>query len=363
VNITFVLPAYNAGPMGGYKVVYEYANHLVHTGHEVTIVYPRQLRRFASKRPQLTLRKIGRYLALYTGTLKKPEINWYALDSNIKLLKVPDLDPRYVPDADAVFATHWKTSVYVNEYPNEKGVKFYLVMDFPPWMGNKSELEQTWLMPVKKVAISSWLAELVLQAGALKEDTMVIPIAVDHDRFRVINNVLERPQRVIMLYSTQPYKRSQLGLSALLRCKETVPNLEVSLFGPIQRRPTELPSWIDYHGGVSEGQLIGLYNAAAICLCSSAAEGFALPPAEAMACGCAVVTTDCGGNRDYAQNEETALVSDPDDFGALVNNVLRLLSDEELRVRIALAGKNRMMDFTWEKSGRQLVEFISSFLS
>jgi glycosyltransferase involved in cell wall biosynthesis len=56
-----------------------------------------------------------------------------------------------------------------------------------------------------------------------------------------------------------------------------------------------------------------------------------------MACGCAVATTDCGGNREYARNEETALVSDPDDLASLENNVLRLLSDEELRVRIALA--------------------------
>ncbi|MGZ4928656.1 MAG: glycosyltransferase family 4 protein [Halobacteriota archaeon] len=362
MKITFVLPGYSNQPTGGFKVVYEYANHLVRMGYEVTIVFPWRLRRFPSKRPQLTPRKISR-LAWSASTLKKPKINWYSLDNKIKLAKVPDLDAHYIPDADAVFATHWTTSIYVNDYPNEKGVKFYLVMDFPPWMGDKSELEQTWRMPLKKVAISSWLAELILEAGALRVDTKVVPIAVDHDCFRVINNVLERPQKVIMLYSTLPYKRSQLGLSALLRCKDIVPDLQVSLFGPIPRRPKELPGWVDYHGRVSEGQLNGLYNSAAICLCSSAAEGFALPPAEAMACGCAVVTTDCGGNRDYAQNEETALVSDPDDFVSLVNNVLRLLSDEELRVRITLAGRDRIMDFTWQKSVRQLVEFISSNLS
>jgi glycosyltransferase involved in cell wall biosynthesis len=45
--------------------------------------------------------------------------------------------------------------------------------------------------------------------------------------------------------------------------------------------------------------------------------------------------TDCGGNRDYAEHEKTTLVSNPDDLESLVNNVLRLLSDEELRVKIA----------------------------
>jgi glycosyltransferase involved in cell wall biosynthesis len=77
-----------------------------------------------------------------------------------------------------------------------------------------------------------------------------------------------------------------------------------------------------------------------------------------MACGCAVVTTDCGGNREYAVHEKTALVSDPDDFVSLVSNTLRLLSDEEFRIKIAFAGRERIMDFTWEKSSQQLIEFI-----
>jgi glycosyltransferase involved in cell wall biosynthesis len=68
-----------------------------------------------------------------------------------------------------------------------------------------------------------------------------------------------------------------------------------------------------------------------------------------MACGCAVATTDCRGNREYAKDGETALVSDPDDFGSLVGNTLRLLSDGELRMRIAFSGRERITQFTWEK--------------
>jgi glycosyltransferase involved in cell wall biosynthesis len=159
-------------------------------------------------------------------------------------------------------------------------------------------------LPLRKIAISSWLAELVTQAGVPKKDVQAIPIAVDHNRFRVINSIRERAKRVVMLYSSITYKRSQLGLSVLLKCKDAVPNLEVNLFGPLEQRPATPPSWSEYYGSVSESELIKLYNAASIYLCSSAAEGFALPPAEAMACGCAVATTDCGGNRDYAEHEK-----------------------------------------------------------
>jgi glycosyltransferase involved in cell wall biosynthesis len=236
-------------------------------------------------------------------------------------------------------------------------------MDFPPWFADKSELEHTWRLPLKKVAISSWLAELITQAGVPKEDTKAIPLAVDLDSFHLISDVRKRPKRIIMLYnSSVAYKRSRMGLSALLECKEAVPNLEVTLFGPVRKRPAEIPSWIKYYGNITEQQLVELYNTASIYLCSSAAEGFALPPAEAMACGCAVVTTDCGGNREYAAHEKTALVSDPDDFSSLVRNALRLLCDEELRIRIALAGRERISHFTWERSTQQLIQFINDNL-
>jgi len=53
------------------------------------------------------------------------------------------------------------------------------------------------------------------------------------------------------------------------------------------------------------------------------------------------------------------LVSDPDDFESLVDNVLRLLSDEELSVTLALAGRDRIAEFTWEKSTRRLIEVLN----
>ncbi|MGZ4864799.1 MAG: glycosyltransferase family 4 protein [Halobacteriota archaeon] len=360
MKITFVLPSFQNQPSGGFKVVYEYANHLVLYGHTVTIVYlwmpqmpssrrfqPKFLSQLSRQRKQLVYRGGG------------PKVSWYGLRRDVKLVKATDLEARRIPEADAIFATAWQTASTVYGCPSEKGSKFYLVMDFAPWLGDKDEIEQTWRLPLKKICISGWLAELAVHAGAPKKDVEAIPIAVDHDRFRLTNIVRRRPKKVAMLYSSKAYKRSQMGISVLSKCKDAVPSLEACLFGPLAQRPAAPPSWSEYYGSISESELVNLYNEASIYLCSSAAEGFALPPAEAMACGCAVVTTDCGGNRDYAVPEKTALVSDPDDFLSLVNNVLRLLSDEELRVKIANAGRDRIAEFTWEKSTRSVIEFIN----
>jgi glycosyltransferase involved in cell wall biosynthesis len=358
VKIAFVLSSYYSVPSGGYKVVYEYANHLAREGNEVTVIYLRRLGRSSLFRSFLTLFWMLLHPAVLADEIKKPEVSWYSLHSSVKSVRVTDLEARQVPDADAIFATRWTTASLVRECPHDKGAKFYLVQDFPPWTGDKHELEQTWRLPLKKVVISNWLAELVTQAGVPKEDIVVIHDAIDHEHFRILNSIRGRAKRVVMLYSQHAFKRSDLGLAALLKCKNAVPNLQASLFGPARKRPAELPSWIEYHGNVSESDLIKLYNSASIYLCSSAAESFALPPAEAMACGCAVATTDCGGNREYAEHEKTALVSDPDDCASLVNNVLRLLSDEDLRVKIALAGRDRISGFTWEESTQRLIAFV-----
>ena len=360
MKITFVLPSYQNHPSGGFKVVYEYANHLVLNGHTVTIVYLCTPQMPSSRRFQLKLfSQLNRHRKQLVYRGGRPKVSWYGLHRDVKLVKATNLEARHIPDADAIFATAWQTASSVNECPSEKGSKFYLVMDFAPWLGDKDEIEQTWRLPLKKVCISSWLAELVIQAGTPKEEVEAIPIAVDHNRFQLTNGIRGRAKKVAMLYSSKTYKRSQMGLSVLSKCKDSVPSLEASLFGPRAQQPTAPPSWSEYYGSINESDLVTLYNEASIYLCSSVAEGFALPPAEAMACGCAVATTDCGGNHDYAVHEKTALVSDPDDFTSLANNVLRLLSDEELRVNIANAGRDRIAEFTWEKSARRLSESVN----
>ena len=82
-----------------------------------------------------------------------------------------------------------------------------------------------------------------------------------------------------------------------------------------------------------------------------------------MACGCAVVSTDCGGNREYAFGNVNALLSPPGDSKALAHNIRLLLSDDELRVRIAKRGHEMIQSFTWERSAARLEDFVVSTIS
>ncbi len=363
MRITFVLPGYSWRPFGGFRVVYEYANRLVAKGHEVAIVHPRHLGHVASPPAGSLYARLRREAEKLCNLAFRPSVRWQPVDGRVRMLYVSDLDASKVPDGDAVFATAWRTAECVAEYPAAKGRKFYLVMDFEPWLGPRNRLEATWRQPFQKVTISRWLYEQVCSAEGGPGNTVNIPIGIDHQRFRLTADIGPRPKRCAMFYGYAGYKAPEDGISALEFAKQRHPDLGVVFFGQAVLKPRNIPSWASYRRNVAERSLIAIYNSASIFVCSSLAEGFALPPAEAMACGCAVVSTDCGGNREYAEHGVTALLSPPRDPEPLAKNLLRLLEDQDLRIRLAWEGHRRIQAFTWERSTDQLEQFIQKQVS
>ena len=71
-------------------------------------------------------------------------------------------------------------------------------------------------------------------------------------------------------------------------------------------------------------------------------------------CLIAVVSTDIDGVGDYAEDGRTALMSPARDAEALAANLLRLLRDDTMRVRLAMAGHENIQRFQWEQSTREL---------
>ncbi|MCE5359405.1 MAG: glycosyltransferase family 4 protein [Acidithiobacillus sp.] len=88
-----------------------------------------------------------------------------------------------------------------------------------------------------------------------------------------------------------------------------------------------------------------------------------MPLAEAMACGCAFVGTDIGGCRDYAIHQETALLSPPKDPAALYRNLVRVAEDDKLRHWLQIRRNARIQRFTWERSGRALLEWLGEHIA
>jgi glycosyltransferase involved in cell wall biosynthesis len=354
MQITFVLPGWPRKPSGGFKVVYEYANCLSERGHNIRIVHS-----LLTSHEQASIKKkIATPMILATNLLFGiPRVSWFDISPKVDISIIKDLDEKLIPEGNVIVAVGWQTAEFVVKYSSSKGRKFYLVMDFYPWLGPKERIEATWRAPFKKITISNWLYEKVFQTTKQRNDLISIPLGIDQRRFNLTKDMNSRANRISMMYSRVSYKAPKDGISALEICKGQYPTLEVILFGPA-RPGNEIPSWMAFRKNVLEEDLARIYNQSKIYVCCSLAEGFAFPPAEAMACGCAVVSTNCGGIREYAEHGVNALLSPPEDPRGLAQNILRLLDDDDLRVKFAKAGYDKIREFTWDKAVTRLEEFL-----
>ena len=374
MRITFITLGFPPRPSGGVKVIYEYANGLVARGHDVTILHP------PPYMPRITPYRVGRFLltnlaspdrllnggrylltklnsrkekASLPQVVPAPKTEWFEIDSRVRTLLITYTSLREIPDGDAIA---WYFGV---DHAPRFGMPFQLIQGVIEGNGGVDTGDTVIRFPVPKVVISKWLYDQVLKLGIPPDDVIHIPNAIDHAKYRLLRPIDERPLRVAMMYSPGVVKGGEDGVKALELARKKFPALQAVLFG-VFSKPRNLPPWIEYHRDPPQQTLVdSIYNGSAIHLCPSSCEGFYLPNAEAMACGCAVVSTDIGGVRDYAEHEVTALLSPPNDPKGLAQNVERLLRDETLRLKIAEAGRRRIQDFTWERNVTLFENFLT----
>lgn len=350
LKITFVLPGHGRNPIGGFKVVYEYANALARLGHTVTVVHPSLLPTDPGPADRLaaTLRFV------YRKTTNSPS-KWFDVDPSVRLRWVPSLAPRYIPDGDVIVATAWQTAEWVTSYPKCKGRRFYLIQHLETWSGPADRVHATWKLPLSKIVIAKWLQEIADEMG---EKSVYIPNGLDFERFSLRVPPGQRdPKKVMMLYHPLDWKGSKDGLDALAKARERVPELTASMFG-VSPPPRDLPQWIRYYRRPAQNVLHRLYNEASIFVAPSWAEGWDLPASEAMICGAALAATDIGGHREYAVHEETALLSPAKTPAALAENIVRLARENSFRCELADRGRARMQQFTWKRSTEKLESLL-----
>lgn len=101
-----------------------------------------------------------------------------------------------------------------------------------------------------------------------------------------------------------------------------------------------------------------MYCQSDIFISTSWREGFGLPPLEAMACGCACIISDAGGVNEYALPEENCLMFAPKDEAVLMEQLIRLVTDSNLRKILIKGALKTSSFFNWDQSSKQLINII-----
>jgi len=127
------------------------------------------------------------------------------------------------------------------------------------------------------------------------------------------------------------------------------------LFEPVQARIKELT--LEEHvllpGYVHAEDVPIFYSAAEVFVYPSLYEGFGLPVIEAMSCGVPVITSRGSSLEEVAGN--AALSIDPLDVEAIVQAIVKVLGDSELRRQLSKAGLARSKQFNYKDAARQTV--------
>jgi len=334
-------------------VVYEYANRLHRRGHHVTVIHPRNID--AQRGPVETVKR--RLWHYKVRAKNRPLISWFQVDAGVRLELVTDLRERMVPDGDAIFATAFETAFPVSEFSPNKGAKFYLIQSYETWNGEEASVQASWRLPLHKVVISRRCLEQAASLGEAARTTYV-PNGLDLQTFKLTAPIADRAAlRVGMLAHPNEAKGMKDGVQALQIVKDRFPELQAVLFGT-EARSGELPGWIEYVRRPSQPELVAIYNSCRIFLNPSWTEGWGLSSAEAMACGCALVSADNGGVNEFAVEGENALIVPVKRPELLAERMIQLLLDDTLRSRIAFAGSRSMQNFTWDRAAESLEQVL-----
>lgn len=142
---------------------------------------------------------------------------------------------------------------------------------------------------------------------------------------------------------------SLLAADGAMRHTLVVAGMMDDLFKDFHARTTaRFGDRIRFTGRVEPEDLPALYSGADIFAYPSFAEGFGLPPLEAMACGTPVVTSNTTSIPEVTG--DAALLVEPSDTAGLARAMSRLLHDRELRLALRAAGLERSRAFCWERT-------------
>jgi len=168
---------------------------------------------------------------------------------------------------------------------------------------------------------------------------------------------------ILNIGSEQPRKNIPTLFKAFYKLKKTMPDVKLIRVGPFDWKGAckksirlikqlHLEKDIIYAGVFPNEELPRFYNSADVFVFPSYSEGFGLPPLEALACGCPVITTDKTSIPEVVGDAAIKL-NNPFDVDLLARTMEEVLTNDALRKDMAKKGLAQANKFSWKKYAKE----------
>ncbi len=232
------------------------------------------------------------------------------------------------------------------------------------------------------ITVSNFLKNELEKKYFIKNDKIrVIYNGVDTERFNPnvkgdsIKKLYKLENHPVVLYVGRlaPYKGIQFLIRAIPKVLTELPETKFVIGGAIRYdvpdlhrliRKLKLKDSILFTGYVHNRELPKLYSCCDVFCYPSLWEGFGLTPAEAQASGKPVVAFNTCAIPEVIKNKVTGLLVEPGNDVALAQALLTLLQNDELRFRMALEARKRVLRlFSWDRAAEQTLDVYREVLA
>lgn len=225
-----------------------------------------------------------------------------------------------------------------------------------------AELRATFERAKAVHCVSDATKEIAVSLGLKPSQARVIRPGVDTERFRQTGKLEHReasePLKILMIGTLAWVKGYEYALQAIQLLLNQGVKCTVDIVGDgVGRQRVAytvddlgLTGAVTLHGRLPENEVLRLLQTTDVLLLSSVSEGISNAVLEAMACEVPVVVTDCGGMREAVTDGVEGFVVPVRDSAALADRLALLAKDQDLRRRLGIAGRQRVIrDFNLEQ--------------
>ena len=265
-----------------------------------------------------------------------------------------------------IMASQGSAAAYLFKFFNKK-IPFVLTLQEGDLERN-SPLDRFWQRRIVKkadiiTAISSYLAGFAKKFNK-KAPVFVVPNGVDLEKFKKLEARSKRGEGKTIITVSRLVKKN--GIDILIKAVSLlISYVSLLIVGDgKERKKLEklaqklgIKDKVRFLGSISPNEIPKYLSQADVFVRPSRSEGLGSAFLEAMALGLPVIGSSAGGIPDFLKDGETGLICEKENSEDLAEKIMRLLEDENLRLKLAENGRKLVEEkYNWGKIASEMEE-------